>query len=197
MTPRFGHNIDTSNIIALQSSVRADKGSIMSKPRFCARCTIAVGPYKHYCDKCRIEVRNKDRHTPRALAQKAARQKLRRQTNDEVRLRDNAAAKRWRLREPIKMLLLHARKRASIRRLKFNIRADQFSLPSKCPWLGIPILLGGPKDNSPSLDRKNPTLGYTPGNTEIASWKANRLKSNASLDELIQMGKMAARRKRA
>ncbi len=37
---------------------------------------------------------------------------------------------------------------------------------------------------SPSLDRLDNTLGYIPGNVQVISWKANQIKSNATLQEL-------------
>lgn len=36
------------------------------------------------------------------------------------------------------------------------------------------------KDNSPSLDRIDPTKGYVPGNVQVVSFLANRAKSNLS-----------------
>jgi hypothetical protein len=39
-------------------------------------------------------------------------------------------------------------------------------------------------DNSPSIDQIVPGGGYVPGNVRIISWKANRLKSNATIDDL-------------
>ena len=43
----------------------------------------------------------------------------------------------------------------------------------------------GPRDNSPSLDKIVPELGYVPGNITIVSSKANRLKSQQSPEELL------------
>jgi hypothetical protein len=52
--------------------------------------------------------------------------------------------------------------------------------------LGIPLQIGtGDKtDNSPSLDRIVPSKGYVIGNIEVMSDKANRIKTNASLEEI-------------
>ena len=57
---------------------------------------------------------------------------------------------------------------------------------STCPLLGLPLLYAQPKlsDNSPTLDRKSPTLGYTKGNLAVISHRANRLKSDSSIEEL-------------
>lgn len=40
------------------------------------------------------------------------------------------------------------------------------------------------EDGSPSLDRVDNTRGYVPGNVLVISWKANQIKSNATLAEL-------------
>lgn len=38
--------------------------------------------------------------------------------------------------------------------------------------------------SSPSLDRIDNRMGYVPGNVWVISWKANRMKSDASMEEL-------------
>jgi len=52
--------------------------------------------------------------------------------------------------------------------------------------LGIPIAArsGSFSDHSPSIDRTVPHLGYVKGNVTIMSYRANRIKCHASLDEL-------------
>jgi hypothetical protein len=56
-----------------------------------------------------------------------------------------------------------------------------------CPVLGIEMVFGGTvsiKDNSASIDRFDTTKGYIKGNVWIISDKANRMKSNATLDDI-------------
>jgi hypothetical protein len=55
-----------------------------------------------------------------------------------------------------------------------------------CPILGIPMIWGQQtgRDNSPSLDRRDPDKGYVKGNVAWISFRANRIKSDASLSEL-------------
>ena len=63
------------------------------------------------------------------------------------------------------------------------------TIPITCPVLGIPLRQerGRQTDNSISIDRIDSTRGYTPDNVVIVSWKVNRLKSNASLEEMRKM----------
>jgi hypothetical protein len=46
---------------------------------------------------------------------------------------------------------------------------------------------GRATDNSPTLDRIIPSLGYVRGNVKVISMRANVLKHNASLDELKKL----------
>lgn len=57
--------------------------------------------------------------------------------------------------------------------------------PKTCPVLGIPIHYGSDirSDNSPSIDKFYPDLGYIKGNVQIISWRANRFKSDGSPEE--------------
>ena len=63
-------------------------------------------------------------------------------------------------------------------------------IPEHCPifpWLKLTWHVGegvGRKDDSPSLDRIDNTKGYEPGNVRWISWRANRLKADASKQEL-------------
>lgn len=60
-----------------------------------------------------------------------------------------------------------------------------------CPVLGIPINyeLKARKrgDDSPSLDRTRPELGYTKGNVVVMSWRANWIKTNSTIDEVAKL----------
>lgn len=83
-----------------------------------------------------------------------------------------------------------AKYRAKKRGLEFDITPDDVpDIPLHCPILGIELKYifrgrGGWYDDSPSLDRVDPNKGYVKGNLQIISNRANRLKVDASLDEL-------------
>lgn len=58
-----------------------------------------------------------------------------------------------------------------------------------CPVFGTELAFGCTegRNNSPSLDRIIPSLGYTKGNIIIVSLKANRIKQNASPEEIFKV----------
>lgn len=72
--------------------------------------------------------------------------------------------------------------------IPFDLTVEDFVIPSHCPVLGIPLSFwherGRRPDGTPSVDRVIPSLGYVKGNVRIISERANRLKQDASLDEL-------------
>jgi len=68
--------------------------------------------------------------------------------------------------------------------LEFSIDKEDILIPEKCPYLGFSFSFDS-RDTSPSLDRINPTKGYTRDNIQVISWRANRYKSNATVDDLI------------
>lgn len=73
--------------------------------------------------------------------------------------------------------------------VEFNLTvSDLYPLPEVCPVLGIPLNYGGghrgAADNSMSIDRIDSNLGYVKGNIVLVSQRANRIKNDATTDEL-------------
>ena len=70
--------------------------------------------------------------------------------------------------------------------IAFDLTIDDIFIPTHCPVFGIELAPVGGKysEASPSADRLDPTKGYTRGNVEIISMRANRLKNNATREEL-------------
>lgn len=95
---------------------------------------------------------------------------------DHARVRADAAG----------YLLRRAAARAKERGIPFTITAVDVVVPATCPVLGIPLAFGGRegRDNSPTIDRTIPTEGYVPGNVRVISYRANRIKTDATLAEL-------------
>ncbi len=79
-----------------------------------------------------------------------------------------------------------ARRRAEEQGLPFDIEPSDIVVPHFCPVLGFPLAAGVGQihDGSPTVDRIVPERGYVKGNIVVVSFRANRLKNNASVDEL-------------
>lgn len=79
-------------------------------------------------------------------------------------------------------------KRVKALGLTSDVELDDIIIPENCPVLGIKLVSGQGRGahlpSSPSLDRINPNLGYRKGNIRVISYRANQLKSNATLAEL-------------
>lgn len=97
---------------------------------------------------------------------------------------------RYRAFNPEARLLSAARQRAKTQGLPFDLRKEDILIPLLCPALGIPLRRehGGMRtDDSPSLDRLVPAAGYVRGNVRVISWRANRLKNDATLEEMWRL----------
>lgn len=83
-------------------------------------------------------------------------------------------------------LYQHAKSRATRRGIEFTITIEDVVVPEVCPVLGLSLQPGVSKhgDASPSLDRIDNAQGYVPGNVAVISHKANRLKGDATPEEL-------------
>src|SRR5574343_1068165 len=91
----------------------------------------------------------------------------------------------------IKNLLHITKKRSEKLNIPFNIDESDLIVPKFCPLLDIPIFIkeGSLTNNSPSLDKIIPELGYIKGNVWIISMRANRMKSDLSKKEMIMFCK--------
>jgi len=77
--------------------------------------------------------------------------------------------------------------RARRKKVPFNLTIEDIVIPEYCPIfpdIKLVVHEGRPQDDSPSLDRLIPEKGYVKGNVHIISQKANRIKNNASLEDL-------------
>jgi len=71
---------------------------------------------------------------------------------------------------------------------------EQISLPTHCPILGLELNYDGKGvqsfvrgEDSPSLDQIIPSKGYTVDNVQVISWRANRIKNDATPEELMKI----------
>ena len=85
-----------------------------------------------------------------------------------------------------------AKKRAKRTNLEFSLIIDDIEVPELCPILGIELDNTvrnsndrSPRYNAPSLDRLDPTVGYTKENVMIMSHRANVIKNDGTSEEHI------------
>ena len=88
---------------------------------------------------------------------------------------------------PGRRLWRRAKKRAQQQGIEFTLKEGDVVIPEYCPALGVRLELQTDRDRTPTLDRFEPTKGYTPENTRVISWRANSLKKDGTLDELERL----------
>lgn len=121
------------------------------------------------------------------------RQRYRFKTDPDYREKACAAARKrsrkaW-ISNPKAIMLSVAKRRARLKEVPFGITIDDFNIPEVCPILGLKLrrAKGIPDSCSPELDRVIPKLGYVPGNVWVISGRANRIKKDATLEELKKL----------
>ena len=79
-----------------------------------------------------------------------------------------------------------AKKRAKKQNFPFDITLEDIVVPELCPVLGIELVFNIKisQDNSPTLDKIIPELGYVKGNIAVISKRANTIKNNATIKEI-------------
>ena len=90
----------------------------------------------------------------------------------------------------MKKLVGDARRRAKNKGIAFELESLAIQRPTHCPVLGLELVYqatGARVPNSASLDRIDSSKGYTPENVWVISWRANQIKSDATLAELEQL----------
>lgn len=100
----------------------------------------------------------------------------------------------WKEEDPVKYIYQSARSNAERKNIPFKITIEDLRevYPSNnlCPVLGIPMKMNlGQKhmsDNSPSIDKFDPSMGYVKGNVFIISFLANRIKSNLADSSILR-----------
>lgn len=97
-----------------------------------------------------------------------------------------SAQDRYRKHFRIGYLLRMAKRRTKERGWEFTIQEHELNVPTHCPLLGIEFdNYSEDIDNYMSLDRIDSKKGYVSGNVMVVSYRANRIKNNATADELM------------
>lgn len=93
----------------------------------------------------------------------------------------------WGKKNPVLKVLGALRANAKKREIPFALtEADLREVWTEvCPVFGVAIFANDKRENnSLSVDRIDNSAGYVPGNICVMSWRANRLKVDASIEEL-------------
>lgn len=145
-----------------------------------------------YCKDCtkvkgrESKKRQYQKHGGLSPADRAWREK----NKDKLNELQKKYAKNIRENYPERCLVRGAKHRAKHKKLDFDLKPEDISIPSTCPLLGIPLQKGVGRihPGSPSLDRIDPSKGYIKGNVWVISYRANQIKNDASPRELIHIG---------
>ena len=86
---------------------------------------------------------------------------------------------------PVKYMLKWAKRRAKLKEIEFNLSLEDIVIPTLCPIFKVKL----EGRHAPSIDRIDSNKGYTKDNIQIISSLANRMKWDASHEELIQFAK--------
>lgn len=86
-----------------------------------------------------------------------------------------------------------AKQRSIDKQLPFDLTVEYLEsiYTETCPILEIPLnWKGGPRmDNTPALDKIIPSMGYVQGNVRFISTKANTMKTDATIEQLLTFAK--------
>ncbi len=93
-------------------------------------------------------------------------------------------------KNPSYTLWFGAKKRAESKGLPFTLKVsdveEMIENTKVCPVMGTPFCWTNSRirDNSPTLDKFEPSLGYTKENSQLICFFANRIKSNATTSQV-------------
>jgi hypothetical protein len=131
---------------------------------------------QYHCKTCDLEYQSHRRSENREYFAKYSREYQRNRRKDfDYRLQ---------------MLINASKQRAKLNDREHYINVEDikaiYPVDGCCPIFGIKLEFNGAgfRDNSPSIDRIDSTKGYTRDNIQVISWKANRIKGAASLQDL-------------
>ena len=149
------------------------------------------GFVKIYCSPCWSEANriSRNKHKEKRASQGKDWYKRTKEARKPIVRAKQIATER---NNPKKTMLQRSKGNAKTRAREFTITVNDFEIPTHCPLLNIPIYFrsgvrvgkGHQQFDSASIDRIDNNKGYVPGNVWVISDMANKMKSDASLDQL-------------
>jgi hypothetical protein len=159
-------------------------------------------PFSKVCNNCKTDKqlhefsknsKSKDGYQYRCKECDNKYQSERRKSNHKEHLeydRNYQANKRKDFEYRLRMLVNASKQRAKLKNRDHSITVEDikaiYPIDGCCPIFGMKLEFNnaGFRENSPSIDRIDSSKGYTLDNIQIISWKANRIKSYATVEEL-------------
>lgn len=165
-------------------------GGLETKTKSCVKCGSTDRYKPRYgarfgnCRPCTLATQKKHRLVD---PEKHNRHKREVRERDPIRARQLDAA--WIDKNLERHMLIRTKTAAKRRGHAFNLELSDIIVPETCPLLGYKLerRTDGSRrkaPNTPSLDRIDSSKGYVKGNVWVISWRANHLKTDASLEEL-------------
>ena len=145
--------------------------------------------YRNECCECR---KKRDREYRRRNPEKHRAANKRRRQKAALRKHDLIVTRRYKKMHKEKQMWLHAKSRAKKVGVEFSISEEDIVIPTHCPVFGVELRYDRGRKNrndSPSLDRIKPENGYTKDNIWVISYRANRIKNDATVGELKMLVK--------
>lgn len=99
------------------------------------------------------------------------------------------AVKKYNRQHQNRRLYWSAKQRAQRDGIVFDLEQDDIVIPERCIYLNVPLTNTygrGRIWTNASIDRVDSTKGYTKENIQIISDLANRMKSNATVEQLVE-----------
>lgn len=150
---------------------------------------------KQVCIGCKQELRqNRFSRVDKDNASKGLRPLCKTCSAEKAKAERERRKNNWK-HKPALAMLNNSKQRAKAKGIEHTLTLDDIIIPDYCPVLGIKLETGDRKEhwNAPSIDRIDNTKGYHKNNILIMSVKANMIKKDATLEELIQIGKFFER----
>ena len=109
-------------------------------------------------------------------------------TDEELERIDLRGLLEYAIRQKLQRTLGNTKSVCEKQGVPFDITVEDLApYPLTCPVLRTPInwmVTGSSGNDSPSIDRLVPDLGYIKGNVRLISHRANRMKGDASVHDL-------------
>jgi len=150
---------------------------------------------KIICLGCKLELRqNKFSRIDKTDASKGLRTLCKSCSAEKAQKEKERRKNNWKHR-PALAMLNNSKQRAKNKGIEHTLTLDDIVIPDYCPVLGIKLETGDRKNhlNAPSIDRVDNTKGYHKENILIMSVKANMIKKDATIEELMAIGKFFER----